>query len=260
MYYGRLSLDCALWHVAVGMLAAFVFSRRYTVVKLRRIWFGVTALTLAVVMTGGHSNAGSIPGLFNTGVDDAGTPLNRGDTDPHWNIVVNPDPRFVAPAAAVTTDLSSAAGWVSAGDTAKWVSIVERGSTFIAPGTYVFETTFDLTGLDPSNAQIYGSFLVDNTVTDVLLNGNSTGLSGGEWTSSTAFSISDGFVPGQNTLTFMIQNRTPGMPNTPGGIAVLFDLPFDRVSLSPDGQPYLETFDEALGINGRARGTILPQG
>jgi len=77
-------------------------------------------------------------------------------------------------------------------------------------GTYRYQTTFDLTGFDPSTASVSGNWATDNNGLDILINGNSLGYT----TSFTSFQ--DGFSPftvnkaylngGVNTLWFDVNN------------------------------------------------------
>ena len=146
--------------------------------------------------------------------------MDAGQRDPHWRIELSADPVFGAPGPAVVQSPHPA--WSSFGHLANWVSVVDAGTTNISAGTYEFETVFDLTGMDPSTAHLSGSFLVDNSLTDVLLNDESTGVTGAGFTSGTSFSIDGGFVAGENTLTFLVENAPGADPvENPGGLAVM---------------------------------------
>jgi hypothetical protein len=77
-------------------------------------------------------------------------------------------------------------------------------------GTYDYQTTFDLTGLDPSTATITGQWAADNLGVGILINNVSTGITSScfDCFNFTGFSISGGFVAGVNTLDFIVQNGT----------------------------------------------------
>jgi hypothetical protein len=49
---------------------------------------------------------------------------------------------------------------------------------------------------------------VDNTVTDILINGVSTGFTASSFSTFTPFTISSGFVQGVNTLDFVWTNAS----------------------------------------------------
>jgi len=51
-----------------------------------------------------------------------------------------------------------------------------------------------------------GQWAADNGVSNILLNGLSTGYSGGDFNRWTSFTISSGFSAGLNTLDFIVNN------------------------------------------------------
>lgn len=173
---------------------------------------GIVALVLSLSTT-----AEAVPiTLFNTGADGSGSLLAAGDLDPHWTITTSAEGSFSTPAPAIT-QLNHPA-WLANGPNSNWISVVAAGTTPAAEGAYVYETTFDLTGLAPSSAQITGQFSVDNNVTDVLLNGASTGINGGGFSVFIPFTINSGFIAGVNTLAFEVLNA--GASANPHGLRV----------------------------------------
>ncbi|MBX9579709.1 MAG: hypothetical protein K2X87_05315, partial [Gemmataceae bacterium] len=176
---------------------------------MRRLAFAL-ALALAAVCAAGRSDAAVIPGLFNTGVDAAGVGLPDGTVgDPHYSLIIVP---------GGTTEIlvrTSAGGFpippyfVGDETTSTWIG---PNNDFILDGpegTYVYRTTFDLTGLDPSTAVITGGWSTDNNGVDILINGVSTGYTTAfeQFAIGFAdFTISDGFVDGINTLDFVVNN------------------------------------------------------
>ena len=103
-----------------------------------------------------------------------------------------------------------------------------------APGAYTYSTTFDLTGLNPNTASFSFVVAVDNSVTDVLLNGVSqtiayTGLDA----FSSLFTINSDFIGGINTLEFVTLNTDT--VNTPTGLRVEFSAATaDEISDVPE--------------------------
>ena len=164
------------------------------------------ALALASVAGPAGAQFVSIPGLFNTGVDALGNPINVGGTaDPHYLIVEtgNAAELFHPPHPAYVTSASS-----------RWIWQTNGGS----PGnvTRTFRTTFDLTGLDPTTASIGGSWAVDNIGVNVFLNGVGTGITAPlAFGAFNPFTISSGFVAGVNTLDFQVTDQ-----GAPGGLNV----------------------------------------
>ena len=88
-----------------------------------------------------------------------------------------------------------------------------------AGGTYIYQTIFDLTGLNPLTAILNGLFATDNS-SEIFLNGVSTGITTGleQFQAFTPFTIDKGFISGINTLEFRVFNQT----NTPTGLRVEF--------------------------------------
>jgi len=159
--------------------------------------------------------------VFNTGVNGSGIPLaNNTIGDPHYVLMSVP---------GGTTDIrvrTSAGGW----PIGPWIAD-DAISAWIGPandpilhpeweccgqtsgvggpiGEYVYRTTFDLTGLDPITAVLSGRWSTDDTGSDILLNGVSTGITitvPGYSAWSPIF-IDSGFVSGINTLDFVVKN------------------------------------------------------
>src|SRR6266545_3721876 len=117
--------------------------------------------------------AASIPGLFNTGVNDSGP-------------------------------------WLASGPNSKWVGPKADQSVGSAQGDYKYRVTFDLTGLEPATAVLTLRISSDNATSDVLLNGVSTGLTydGNFAALSAVLTLNSGFLDGTNTLDFLVDNAS----------------------------------------------------
>jgi len=156
--------------------------------------------TLSLILVAGMSSpafAAPIPSLFGTGLDIIGDPLSLGSPDPHYNYVeTGPGP------AVVMTAIPGS--YVPNGANSQWVWQQADGQPTNVIRTFI--TTFDLTGLDPSTAQIDMLIGTDNSLVDIELNGISTGLSGSGFAVLSPFSINSGFQPGINTLEFIVQD------------------------------------------------------
>jgi len=162
--------------------------------------------------------------LHNTGVSGPNNPngtnstvLTSGGTDTHY-FVTTPGGFDALPASVV---LNQPAYFNGAGNSL-FVNNTGNGQINEPVGVYTYRTVFDLTGLDPSTASILGRVLVDNDVTDVLINGTSTGItaSGFDANSFRDFAIESGFVEGTNTLDFLVNNAG----DTPNPTAFRVDL------------------------------------
>ncbi len=116
--------------------------------------------------------------------------------------------------------------WVANTATAKWIapaSIVPTnpGAIGTAPaGDYVYKTTFDLSGLIASTANITGKWASDNTGLGIYLNGNlvsgTGGGTGNHFGAFRNFSVTSGFIDGLNTLEFHVRNASGGSGNPTG--------------------------------------------
>ena len=116
--------------------------------------------------------------------------------------------------------------WVGNTVASQWigpaVDIVEPSDPTWA-GDYSYELTFDMTGLDPLSAVITGKWSSDNG-SQILLNGVSTGATIGStgYSALAPFTITAGFAPGINTLTFVVHNlgSNPPLDPNPTGVQV----------------------------------------
>lgn len=165
------------------------------------------AAMLAVFMIGVTSAAWAapIPGLFNTGTDAAGNALAGGNgvADPHYTVLSSTIGGVATGVSAMTYRADS---YVPNDANSRWIS--HSGNGFPGSGTTVFRLSFDLTGFDPDSAVIGGSFGADN-FGEIFLNGVTTGFTVGSFNLLFAFTLTDGFVAGVNTLDFRITDGGP---------------------------------------------------
>ena len=148
--------------------------------------------------------------LFNTGVG-----LKEGDADPHWQLISrSDDPKFkprpsrvrVAGNAALENDPARS----------QWISLVGGDVNLPEDVTYVFRTTFDLTGMLPSTAVLRGKCIADDRVTAIRLNGRRVAVplqpDGEPFIHWTQFHAMSGFVKGINVLEVDVLNAAPSTP------------------------------------------------
>jgi hypothetical protein len=185
-------------------------------------------------LAGAHPAAAAPITLYNTGVTGPNAPNGSNSTvitganpvpDPHYTVFYTPNyvtppypPAQVLlppPSSPYITDPNS-----------NWDN--DTGSTNNEPGAiYQYDTTFDLTGLDPTTATVSGTVYEDNYLYDILLNGTSTGISGNPSLpgfmagNEVNFTIPVGstFQNGINTLDFEIYNY-----NSTSGTETAFDV------------------------------------
>jgi hypothetical protein len=160
--------------------------------------------------------------IYNTGVDQDGNLLPGAAVDPHYAMVQSPDPNYPGPNAMVTLHnlhFPLPQGWFaeSKTSTCEWISprAVEGNGT--SKGTYIYETTFDLTGLNPSTAMLKGQLAAESNSL-IRLNGVILSIDGSGFGAYTPFTITSGFIAGVNTLDFIVVHSDPirGWPDATG--------------------------------------------
>jgi hypothetical protein len=152
-------------------------------------------------------------------------------------LISSADPAFPGPDAIVSNPIA-VGFWLPNGPNSQWISpspnqLCCPGETGNLPGSYVYRLIFDLTGLDPSTAEITGQWSTDNNgaiFINGLPSGNTTPFAG--FGSFHPFSVSSGFVPAINMLDFVVENGpSPIPPRNPTGL---------RVELSGAAEPVAE--------------------
>ncbi|HEY5913299.1 MAG TPA: immunoglobulin domain-containing protein [Verrucomicrobiae bacterium] len=205
----------------------------------------------------------SIPTLRNTGIDDAGATLPAAAVDPFWTLLVNPDGGSTNVYVGNDGWPIQAGTWMVNSATSKWVgSRAEVGNAAIPSGTYLYRTTFDLTGRDTNTVTITGRWATDDSGTAVYLNGTtiSVPLAGGfgAWTTFTISTATASFLGGTNTLDFGVNNGNAG----PTGLRVEFTRTSARtlpgipagIGIPPQGGTFTEGDTVVLAVT--ATGTL----
>ncbi|HOP97645.1 MAG TPA: PEP-CTERM sorting domain-containing protein [Verrucomicrobiota bacterium] len=176
--------------------------------------FIISLAALLATAVGASAVVYTIPGVYSTGVDDAGNPLAPGMVDPHYTIESSPAGAIDAQTASVY--------FMWTGNTPSSAWITAFGDEDAPAGFYVYSMVFSLDGFDPATASITGKWASDNNST-IFLNGVSTGISHTatpwEFTTLQDFTISNGFVPGLNTLSFVVYQQ-PSTADNPDGVQV----------------------------------------
>jgi hypothetical protein len=146
--------------------------------------------------------------LFNTGAG-----LKMGDPDPHWQVVSRSDDPNFKPRPGIVVKPVPPNG-ADHPPRSQWISPTRDG---VLPDdvVYVIRTTFDLTGLLPSQAALRGRFIADDRVTAVRLNGRKLKVpfqhEGEPFSHWSSFSANAGFVKGTNVLEIDVLNSSPYM-------------------------------------------------
>lgn len=163
--------------------------------------------------------------LYNTGVDDRHVSLPPGSADPHYRIISSPG------VATTNTPLVTKHPWAVNDAVSSFITRKNDSSNASASdfsGEYSFETTFDLSGINPSTVEITCYVQMDNEVLDVLINGVSTGITGvgvDLWQSPKT--ITSGFLPTLNSLIFKVKNY-----DSTGFNPMALRVRFDSISYS----------------------------
>ena len=152
-----------------------------------------------------------------------------GAHDQHYVLIAAPTGLVTTPFAPFVVSTNGVdnypfGDWLPDYDDTLWISPQTNylNSTQDPEGAYVYRTQFYVPPVsDTALASLQFELLADNAVTDVVLNGSSTGI---EWFSldtwSDPFTICTGFVVGTNTLDFVVRNDPPSGGN-PTGLRVL---------------------------------------
>ena len=198
-------------------------------------------IAIAFAVRIGPANADPII-IFNTAVDSNGTVLPRHTVDPHYQLLSSPK----GPAPAYVMDSNLGKGhdgpWLGNNKHSKWIGPKANESHYLRPGKFDYQTSFDLTGLDPNTAILKGKWTSDNNAT-LYLNGVATGNTTppGGFSYFSRFSIKTGFVAGVNTLDFVVRNiRGRNVPSNPTGLRVVFTMATadsDATEIKPLNRP-----------------------
>jgi len=135
--------------------------------------------------------------LYSTGVDSSGVSLAVGSIEQHYQVAA-------ALPSIFTPVVTSHGAYIANSASSSWINLPGGNSS----ATY--QTTFDLTGYDVSSASLNLNIAVDNSISDVLINGVSTGFSIAygypAFQSWHNLAISNNFLEGLNTLQFLAVN------------------------------------------------------
>ncbi len=182
----------------------------------------VLPILLGVLLSASSVWASTIP-LHNTGLDATGNALAapNGGAASFWTLASAP--AGASEAIGSTTFRFNCCYFPDVVDAA-WVSPGSNGNAGVA-GIYVYQLMVDLTGFDPSTVSITGYFGTDNDGF-IRVNGgpNAAVTSFGGFGSHTLFSLTSGFVPGQNFIQLGVNN---------GGDPTAFFVHFDTGVVNP---------------------------
>lgn len=152
-------------------------------------------------------------GLFNTGLDRNGVLSAGSEADPHWTLFRSSDPMLLGPATLIFENsfplqFASEGAFSPTNGISMWMGAggnIGGGPITSPAGEYVYRARFLLDSVDPATFTMGGNLWVNGSIGDILVNGQSTGvaLAPGGTLYVTTFSLTNGFVPGWNTVDFV---------------------------------------------------------
>lgn len=181
--------------------------------------------------------------------------------DPNYTLITVPSGSGYSGTAYTTLDDNTFpfnGFWIhqNAFNNSRWIQPEDGTLRHHEAGTYIYRTIFTMSDgsnpLDPTTAQIQFRVAVDNNLTDVLINSNSTGITYDQYAGfSGTQTINANFVSGANTLDFVVSNN-PGT-QSPSGIRVeILSATAALAALPEPGALPLFVFG-ALGLAGVVR-------
>ena len=162
------------------------------------------AFATALVASVGMSQAATISGLYNTGVDNTGAVVTGNGADLHWQLGGG------NAYTGVTNGSFPAPPWLADNSVSRWITPAQNAAVSFdpsAPGSYTYTLNFNLTASQAAGASFLGQFAADNIASFITLNSTTLGSNTGGFQSWTSFSaLSTAFIAGTNTLSFTILN------------------------------------------------------
>ncbi|MDX2082000.1 MAG: malectin domain-containing carbohydrate-binding protein [Terrimicrobiaceae bacterium] len=160
----------------------------------------------------------TLSGLFASGVDHSGQGLAAGSTDPHFTIITRPGGGGTS--AVVHQEIWPVGpAWLANSAASKWIApAADQGAQPGAAGTYVYRTTFQLTG-NPAAARLNVRIAADDRVSELRINGYTVpGSASAGFQNWSNLVIDSGFAAGTNTLDIVLVNDGTGA--NPTGLRV----------------------------------------
>lgn len=195
----------------------------------------------------------SIPGVFNTGVDSTGAPLEDGAVDPHYQLVQNANDATSHDAIVPDSTVFPLTGpWFANDDVSKWIGPTLDPAN-PAGGDYVYRMNLDLTGYDPASVVLGGSIASDNDA-ELWVNGSFVRPIGSGFAALSDFTVTGVFKAGSNQVDFKVNNAGAG----PTGlrlenIAALGTKttvnPNQRISIARNGQSVRLSWSASSGLH-----------
>ncbi|HEX3625647.1 MAG TPA: LamG-like jellyroll fold domain-containing protein [Verrucomicrobiae bacterium] len=212
------------YQVSGGVTNLFALQTNVSSVVVSNITYAANSTTYFAVVTNAYGSATSTPAtvtvgatfekFFNTGVDDNNAPLDQtapGSVDLHWMFPPGGNATSSSSNCIVWSDagpLQSGGGIVPGNGASVWIGPVQNGpSAGASAGTYTFQTSFQVDeSVVTTNTAISGIFGCAGGTSGqsmtMSLNGvqSSFTMSGNVQETIYAFKLTNGLLPGTNTL------------------------------------------------------------
>lgn len=142
-----------------------------------------------------------LPGLYHTGQDAGHLTLSASQCtdDSHYTLSGSPSK---CPADSTVEMIA----WPSNSQVSRWISHACDAED-LALGTFTYDTTFLVSGLDPTKLHLTARIQVDDQA-EVFLNGVSQGVVNG-FSGWSPITIEGNFLSGTNTLSYLVTNINP---------------------------------------------------
>ncbi|MEZ5302091.1 MAG: lamin tail domain-containing protein [Verrucomicrobiales bacterium] len=145
-----------------------------------------------------------------SGIAADGSRLLPGIVDPRWTNLTDAQPVLAA---------TNHPAWLANNSRSQWIGFTANGADNIPFGTWTFQSTFDLTGVNLADSKIAFRVATDNSLDSVVLNGSNLGITqSGFALMSDPFDITGNVVAGPNTIQLTWSNA--GTAVNPGALRV----------------------------------------
>lgn len=168
--------------------------------------------------------------LFPSGVDSTGALATATSVDTHYLLTQSSDVNNLTPSTYVwnmggfpIAQFGGGGTFANPDGISQWIGeqAANNAGYTSSNGTYIYRTAFVLDSVDLTQPfTVSGTLWVNDSCTDVLINGNSTGVAvssaaSGGGKNPTSFTFTNNFVAGSNTLDFVTARPTgSGQPES----------------------------------------------
>lgn len=187
----------------------------------------ITVICLALAGTAKSHAGTTVPSVYSTGINDFYNPLSGDSLDFHYQLISVPaGSGFGNGTYLANVADAKVSGWANSGTSARWIAPatdISSMTSLKATGQYIYETKFNLDRFEANTAEISGLWAVDDSSDGILINDVPIGFARtgtSEFSTLQPFSITSGFLPGINSLKFIVNNLPGSDSINPTGLLV----------------------------------------